>query len=130
MYANTVYTGDPVYSRHFVASRINAPAAAVVAVVFTLDHIVTTQTTMGWTKSLQYRSYLVVVVVAILLLTFAADMIRVLSSVAVGADAGLSHFRRRSFASPMKNLALEHSDLRFESIRIDSFRKKIGLSIH
>ena len=53
MYANTVYTGDPVYSRHFVASRINAPAAAV-AVVFTLDHIVTTQTTMGWTKSLQY----------------------------------------------------------------------------
>ena len=47
-----------VYSRHFVASRINAPAV-VVAVVFTLDHIVTTQTTMGWTKSLldprQYR---------------------------------------------------------------------------
>ena len=40
-----------VYSRHFVASRINAPAV-VVAVVFTLDHIVTTQTTMGWTKSL------------------------------------------------------------------------------
>jgi len=37
-----------VYSRHFVASRINAPAV-VVAVVFTLDHIVTTQTTMGWT---------------------------------------------------------------------------------
>jgi len=53
VHANTVYTGDPVYSRHFVASRINAPAA-VVAVVFTLDHIVTTQTTMGWTKSLQY----------------------------------------------------------------------------
>ena len=47
------YTGDSVYSRHFVASRINAPAV-VVAVVFTLDHIVTTQTTMGWTKSLQY----------------------------------------------------------------------------
>ena len=43
-----------VYSRHFVVSRINA-AAAVVAVVFTLDHIVTTQTTMGWTESLQYR---------------------------------------------------------------------------
>jgi len=40
-----------VYSRHFVASRINAPAV-VVAVVFTLDHIVTTRTTMGWTKSL------------------------------------------------------------------------------
>jgi len=40
-----------VYSRHFVASRINAPAV-VVAVVFTLDHFVTTQTTMGWTKSL------------------------------------------------------------------------------
>jgi len=40
-----------VYSRHFVAARINAP----VAVVFTLDHIVTTQTTMGWTKSLLYR---------------------------------------------------------------------------
>ena len=52
MYANTVYTGDPVYSRHFVASRINAPAAVV---VFTLDHIVTAQTTMGWTKSLQYH---------------------------------------------------------------------------
>ena len=29
--------------------------AVVVAVVFTLDHIVTTQTTMGWTKSLLYR---------------------------------------------------------------------------
>ena len=43
-----------VYSQHFVASRINAPAA-VVAAVFTLDHIVTTQTTMGWTKSLLYR---------------------------------------------------------------------------
>ena len=43
-----------VYSRHFVASRINAPAA-VVAVVFTLDHIVTTQRTMGWTKSLLDR---------------------------------------------------------------------------
>ena len=42
-----------LYSRHFVASRINAPA--VVAVVFTLDHIVTTQTTMGWTKSLLYH---------------------------------------------------------------------------
>jgi len=55
VYANTVYTADPVYSRHFVASRINALAAVVVAVVFTLDHIVTTQTTMGWTKSLQYR---------------------------------------------------------------------------
>jgi len=40
-----------VYSRHFVASRINAPAAVVV-VVFTLDHFVTTQRTMGWTKSL------------------------------------------------------------------------------
>jgi len=40
-----------VYSRHFVASRINAPAV-VVAVVFTLDHFVTTQTTMAWTKSL------------------------------------------------------------------------------
>jgi len=44
-----------VYSRHFVSSHINAPAA-VVAVVFTLDHIVTTQTTMGWTKSLLYRT--------------------------------------------------------------------------
>jgi len=43
-----------VYSRHFVASRINA-LAVVVAVVFTLDHIVTTQTTMGWTKSLLYH---------------------------------------------------------------------------
>jgi len=42
-----------VYSRHFVASRINIPA--VVVAVFTLDHIVTTQTTMGWTKSLLYR---------------------------------------------------------------------------
>ena len=42
-----------VYSRHFVASRIYAPVA-VVAVVFTLDHIVTTQTTMGWTESLLY----------------------------------------------------------------------------
>jgi len=40
-----------VYSRHFVASRINAPAV-VVAAVFTLDHFVTTQTTMAWTKSL------------------------------------------------------------------------------
>ena len=39
-----------VYSRHFVASRMNAPAV-VVAVVFTLDHLVTTQRTMGWTKS-------------------------------------------------------------------------------
>jgi len=39
-----------VYSRHFVASRINAHAV-VVAVVFTLDHFVTTQRTMGWTKS-------------------------------------------------------------------------------
>jgi len=37
-----------VYSRHFVASRINAPA-----VVFTLDHFVTTQRTIGWTKSLR-----------------------------------------------------------------------------
>jgi len=37
-----------VYSRHFVASRINAPAAVV---VFTLAHFVTTQKTMGWTKS-------------------------------------------------------------------------------
>ena len=45
-----------VYSRHFVASRINAPAV-VVAVVFTLDHIVTTKTTMGWTKSLLYRCH-------------------------------------------------------------------------
>ena len=35
-----------VYNRHFVASRINAPAV-VAAVVFTLDHFVTTQTTMG-----------------------------------------------------------------------------------
>jgi len=43
-----------VYSRHFVASRINAPAA-VVAVVFTLDRIVTTPKTMGWTKSLLYH---------------------------------------------------------------------------
>jgi len=42
-----------LYSRHFVASRINAPA--VVAVGFTLDHIVTTQTTMGRTKSLLYH---------------------------------------------------------------------------
>jgi len=40
-----------VCSRHFVASRINAPAV-VVAVVFTLDHFVTTQRTMGRTKSL------------------------------------------------------------------------------
>ena len=38
-----------VYSRHFVASRINAPA---VVVVFTLDHFVTSQRTMGCTKSL------------------------------------------------------------------------------
>ena len=45
-----------VYSRHFVASRINAPAV-VAAVVFTLDHFVTTQTTMGWTKSLLDRRY-------------------------------------------------------------------------
>ena len=44
-----------VYSRHFVASCINAPAV-VVAVVFTLDHIVTTQTTMVWTKSLLYHA--------------------------------------------------------------------------
>ena len=44
-----------VYSRHFVASRINAPAAVVV--VFTLDHIVTTQTTMGWTESLLYPTF-------------------------------------------------------------------------
>ena len=36
-------------SRHFVASRINAPA---VVVVFTLDHFVTTQRTTGRTKSL------------------------------------------------------------------------------
>ena len=40
-----------VYSRHFVASRINAPAVVVVA-VFTLDHFVTTQRTVGWTESL------------------------------------------------------------------------------
>ena len=39
-----------VYSRHFV----NAPAV-VVAVVFTLDHTVTTRTTMGWTESLLYH---------------------------------------------------------------------------
>jgi len=45
-----------VYSRHFVASRINAPFV-VVAVVFTLDHIVTTETTMGWTKSLLYQRH-------------------------------------------------------------------------
>jgi len=45
-----------VYSRHFVASHINAPAV-VVAVVFTFDHIVTTQTTMGWTKSLLYHHH-------------------------------------------------------------------------
>ena len=45
-----------VYSRHSVASRINAPAV-VVAVVFTLDHIVTTQTTMGWTESLLYPTF-------------------------------------------------------------------------
>ena len=45
-----------VYSRHFVASRINAPAAVVVAVVFTLDHYVATQRTMGWTKSLLYHN--------------------------------------------------------------------------
>ena len=43
-----------VYSRHFVASRIDAPVA-VVAVVFTLDHIVTTETTMGWTESYRAR---------------------------------------------------------------------------
>ena len=43
-----------VYSRHFVASRINA-LAVVVAVVFSSDHFVTTQTTMGWTKSLLDR---------------------------------------------------------------------------
>jgi len=42
-----------VYSRHFVASHINAP----VAVVFTLDHIVTIQTKMGWTKSLLYHHH-------------------------------------------------------------------------
>ena len=41
-----------VYSRHFVASRINAPTV-VVAVVFTLHHCVTTQTTVGRTKSLR-----------------------------------------------------------------------------
>jgi len=46
-----------VYSRHFVASRINAPAAVVVAVVFTQDHSVTTQRTMGWTKSLHDPTY-------------------------------------------------------------------------
>jgi len=40
-----------IYSRHFVASRINTPVV-VVAVVFTLDHFVTTQRTVGWTKSL------------------------------------------------------------------------------
>ena len=45
-----------VYSRHFVASRVNAPAV-VVAVVFTLDHFVTTQRTMGWTKSFLDRCY-------------------------------------------------------------------------
>jgi len=45
-----------VYSRHVVASRINAPAVVVVAVVFTLDHYVTTQRTMGWTKSLLYHN--------------------------------------------------------------------------
>jgi len=45
-----------VYSRHFVASRIDAPVA-VVAVVFTLDLIVTTQTTMGWTESLHYHTH-------------------------------------------------------------------------
>jgi len=43
-----------VYSRHFVASRINAPVV-VVAIMFTFDHIVTTQTTMGWTKLLLYH---------------------------------------------------------------------------
>ena len=37
------------YSRHFVPSRINAPA---VVFVFTLDHFVTAQRTVGWTKSL------------------------------------------------------------------------------
>jgi len=42
-----------VYSRHFVTSCINA---VVVAVVFSLDHIVTTQTTMGWTESLLYET--------------------------------------------------------------------------
>jgi len=35
-----------VYSRHLVATRINAPAV-VVAIVFTLDHFVTAQRTMG-----------------------------------------------------------------------------------
>ena len=45
------------YSRHFVASRINA-LAVVVAVVFTVDHIVTIQRTMGWTKSLIDRRYI------------------------------------------------------------------------
>jgi len=44
-----------VYSRHFVASRIDAPVV-VAAVVFTLDHFITTQTTMGWTESLHYPS--------------------------------------------------------------------------
>ena len=39
-----------VYSRHIVASRINAPA-----VVFTLAHFVTTQKTMWWAKSLLDR---------------------------------------------------------------------------
>jgi len=40
-----------IYSQHFVASRINTPTVVVV-VVFTLDHFVTTQRTMAWTKSL------------------------------------------------------------------------------
>ena len=43
-----------VYSRHFVASRVNAPAV-VVAVVFTLDHFVTTERTIAWAKSLLDR---------------------------------------------------------------------------
>ena len=46
-----------VYSRHFVASRINAGPAVVVAVVFTLDHIVTTQRTIGWTIRYDTRCY-------------------------------------------------------------------------
>jgi len=41
-----VAVGYTLYSRHFVASRINAPCV-MVAVVFTLDHFVTTQRTMG-----------------------------------------------------------------------------------
>jgi len=38
-----------------VAVGYTVAPAVVVAVVFTLDHIVTTQTTMGWTKSLLYH---------------------------------------------------------------------------